>query len=460
MRAFHMKKRYNKLEKGGHHMIIGAYIVPHPPVILSDIGKGEEIKISKTKESYQQIAQEIASLCPETILIISPHAPAYMDYIQVSNGPGAIGDFSAFQAPDIALKVPYDQAFINELSTRFLQDEMPAGTMGKQDGELDHGTMIPLCFILEAYNEFQVVRVGVSSLNAQRHYEVGNYIREVSDHLARNVVIIASGDLSHTLKADGPYGFVEEGLIFDQEMLKIMKQGSYEKMLHIDAQAAQRAAQCGLPAFQILYGAIHSLQYTSTLCSYEDVFGVGYAIAKVHIQPTDIYVALARIALEKYIITGEKVTVEQGDAYLLKHAGAVFVSLHMYGELRGCVGTMYPQFDMIADEIISNAIHAGFRDPRFSPIQQEELPHIEYQVDVLTEPEDIDNVDMLDCKRYGIIVYNDARNGVLLPALEGVETVQDQIRIALDKAGISSTEPYHIQRFEVIRHVEGERATL
>jgi AmmeMemoRadiSam system protein A len=132
-------------------------------------------------------------------------------------------------------------------------------------------------------------------------------------------------------------------------------------------------------------------------------------------------------------------------------AGA-FVSLKKYGQLRGCIGTISPAYSNIAQEIIGNAISAGTRDPRFHPVRKDELDGIVYSVDILGEPEPIESIDQLDVKRYGVIVRAGRRSGLLLPDLEGVDTPEEQVSIALRKAGIRPDENYRMERFEVVRH--------
>ena len=137
---------------------------------------------------------------------------------------------------------------------------------------------------------------------------------------------------------------------------------------------------------------------------------------------------------------------------MLKNTAGAFVSIHENGRLRGCIGTFLPTTDCIAEEIIQNAISASVRDPRFDPIKPYELPFLEINVDILSKPEDIDSPDMLDVKKYGVIVKSGSRRGLLLPDLDGVDTVEEQIEIARNKAGISASEPVTLQRFEVVRH--------
>jgi AmmeMemoRadiSam system protein A len=133
-------------------------------------------------------------------------------------------------------------------------------------------------------------------------------------------------------------------------------------------------------------------------------------------------------------------------------AGA-FVSIHKDGALRGCIGTIGPTTGCVAQEIIDNAISASTRDPRFPAISPDELKYLEINVDVLGEPEDIESKEQLDPKRYGVIVSSVGKRGLLLPDLEGIDTVEQQIEIAKQKAGIHRFESVKLQRFEVIRHV-------
>jgi AmmeMemoRadiSam system protein A len=167
-------------------------------------------------------------------------------------------------------------------------------------------------------------------------------------------------------------------------------------------------------------------------------------------------VELAKETIESYV--REKRTfkpLEEPVPEMQGRAGT-FVSLHdSRGNLRGCIGTIEPQQPTVAQEVIQNAISAATRDPRFPPVQPEELEDLDIKVDVLTEPELIDSLDQLDPKRYGVIVESesDRRRGLLLPDLPGIDTVEDQVDIAMrHKAGIRPGEPIRLYRFEVKRY--------
>jgi AmmeMemoRadiSam system protein A len=161
-------------------------------------------------------------------------------------------------------------------------------------------------------------------------------------------------------------------------------------------------------------------------------------------------VQLAKDAVESYVREG--IVPEPGElAPEMTERAGVFVSLHRQGELRGCIGTFEPTRDNVAEEIIANAISSSTRDPRFPPVAVSELDELEYSVDILTEPEPVTDISQLDPKKYGIIVESGWRKGLLLPDLEGVDTVEEQIAICRLKAGISADEPVEIRRFEVRR---------
>jgi AmmeMemoRadiSam system protein A len=172
------------------------------------------------------------------------------------------------------------------------------------------------------------------------------------------------------------------------------------------------------------------------------------------LKAKDLYVRLAWESLAYYLTSGREL--EYIPDYVTNEMReikrGVFVSLKKGGELRGCIGTILPVTNSVAEEIIRNAIEAGVNDPRFYRVEEHELMDIDISVDVLTEPEEADKED-LDPRKYGVIVKDNGKTGLLLPDLQGVNTIEEQLSIALQKAGITSGE-YTIEKFEVIRHLE------
>lgn len=458
--------------------VIAAFMVPHPPMIVPAVGRGSEAQIEETTRAYEQVSEEIAALAPDTIVIISPHSIMYADYFHISPGSHAKGSFSSFRAPNVRFSESYDTELVSRICRIADEQRFPAGTLGERDASLDHGTMVPLWFIRQKYEGGKIVRIGLSGLPLTEHYRLGQIIAQASEELGKSCVIIASGDLSHKLQDYGPYGFANEGPEYDERIMDVCSRAAFGELFDFSENFCEKAAECGHRSFVIMAGAFDGLQVKATDLSHQDITGVGYGICTFYPQEpdksryflkdyqqrleaecrqraegSDPYVKLARASVESWVRNRKRLNVPEGlpDEMLSKRAGA-FVSIHKNGQLRGCIGTISAAEDSIAEEIIQNAISACSRDPRFSPITEEELQYLEISVDILGRPEPVGSASMLDVKRYGVIVSCGTRRGLLLPNLEGVDTVEDQVRIARQKGGISSHERYSLQRFEVVRH--------
>ena len=460
--------------------IAGAIIVPHPPLIIPTVGRGQEREVQVTIDAYRTAAQQVADWNPEVLIVTSPHCVMYTDYFHISPGKGASGDMSAFGAPQTRLEAKYDGELRDEVIRQAEATNIRAGTLGERDTSLDHGTFLPLYFLQEAGVNCPILRIGLSGFSPLEHYRLGQCIAKAVDKLCRRAVFVASGDLSHKLKDDGPYGYAPEGPVFDRRVTQAMADGDFLQFLTMDPGLCDRAAECGLRSFQIMAGALDGLAVDAKLLSYEGITGVGYGVATFTVigsnksrcfaqqceeiesaqlaerkAAEDPWVKLARLSLETFVRTGKRLdSLPDGlpNEMTTKSAGA-FVSLHAHGQLRGCIGTTGPTTESVAWEIVQNAVSACSRDPRFAPVRVDELNNLEYSVDVLGEPEAISSPAELDVKRYGVIVSCGGRRGLLLPNLEGVDTIEQQVDIARQKGGISSQEKYTLERFEVVRHV-------
>ena len=458
--------------------IIAAYMVPHPPMIVPEVGRGGERQIEATRAAYRRVAEDIAALEPETVIVSSPHATMYADYFHISPGRSAEGSFARFRAPGVRFKEEYDAELARTIERIAAVEGLPAGTRGQREPELDHGTMVPLYFIRQAYAGFRLVRVGLSGLPLEEHYRLGQIIRRAVEEAGRRAVYVASGDLSHKLQTYGPYGFAPEGPQYDARVMDVCGRAAFGELFDFDEAFCERAAECGHRSFVIMAGALDGLAVTAEALSHEDVTGVGYGICAFHPSGADDgrrfldvrlaeqarrfrearaqcdpWVRLAWQAVERWVRDRRVPEVPGGlPAELTGSRAGAFVSIHKQGRLRGCIGTIEPVQDSLAEEIIRNAVSAASRDPRFDPIRPEELPWLEINVDVLGAPEDVDSEAQLDVKRYGVIVSRGRRRGLLLPDLEGVDTVRQQVDIARQKAGIGPREKVALQRFEVVRH--------
>ena len=459
--------------------MIGAVLTPHPPVLLPEVGNGQEQKIAATGRAFCAAARQVARWNPDVLIVASPHTILYGDYFHLSPGAAAAGTMASFGAPQLHTEATYDTPLREEIIRCAVQMGLKAGTLGERDPALDHGVLIPLYFLRRAGVRCPIVRIGLSGFSALDHYRLGQCVAKAVDTLGRRAVFVASGDLSHKLKKDGPYGFAPEGPVFDDAVTKTMASGNFLEFLTMDPALCERAAECGLRSFQMMAGALDGLAVKPQLLSHEDTFGVGYAVALFEVTGEDPgrcyadacaaaqrdriaarragedpWVRLARLSLETYVRQGQTLQTlpENLPAELTEQAAGAFVSLHKEGRLRGCIGTIFPTEKNLAQEILQNAVSAGTRDPRFPPVQADELDTLEYSVDVMGRPEPVDSPLQLDPKQYGVIVSCGARRGLLLPDLDGVDTVEEQLKIARRKGGIGAGEPYAVQRFKVVRH--------
>jgi len=472
--------------------VISGWLVPHPPLIFPEVGRGKEKEIKATVAAFREAAEVIAGAAPDTVVIISPHARTYSDYFQISPGEGATGDMRSFGVSGVKVEAKFDVDFVRALSLECTADGFPAGTLGEDTKGLDHAASIPVRFINEAAagnaasdkttdKVFpKYVLAGISGLPVADQYLFGQYIAKTAEALGRKTVVVASGDLSHKLKYEGPYGYAKEGPAFDRIICEIAKDADFSRLLLMDGAFLEKAGECGHRPLVVMAGALDRKSVESKLYSYEGPFGVGYCVASFTVTGNDDnrdfadryldgekkraadraenespHVTLARSTVENYIKTGRLYKEPEPLPEVLKGEKAgVFVCIKKQGQLRGCIGTISPVTDCIGEEIRANAVSAATRDPRFNAIEEDELPYLEYTVDVLAPAEPIKSEDELDPERYGVIVSLGAKRGLLLPNLDGIEDVDSQVSIALQKAGISEADrrQVRLERFEVVRY--------
>jgi AmmeMemoRadiSam system protein A len=460
----------------------GYYLMPHPPIMIPQVGNGEESKIQKTIDGCKKIAKDIKEKNVDTIIIISPHGLVFSDGIALVTEKEIEGDLSKFRAPQVKMKFNINKTLTDLIMVNSDERGIPTAPLDKSsignygvNLELDHGALVPLYYVGKEKN-YNLVHITYGLLSPLELYSFGMAINKAVKQSGNSVALIASGDLSHRLKLSGPYSYSPYGKEFDSKLLKILEAGEMSKLLTLDNKLIKEAGECGLRSLYVLAGAMDGLKVKGQVLSYEGTFGVGYGVVKFDFEKGESlykelmdskkkehlrrmeqgneYTKLARKSLEYYYENG---SVFQDFKSLPKELRderrGVFVSLKKYGELRGCIGTIAPTTSCVGEEIIRNAISSATADPRFPKVKKEELLEIDISVDILYETEETTK-EGLDPKIYGVIVSTEDSRGLLLPNLEGVETVDHQLSIALQKGGISPKENYKIERFKVERYSE------
>ncbi len=453
--------------------IINAYIFPHAPILISRIGKRKTLDAQKTVSACRKAALEILEYSPDTIIISTPHAPCFSDYVVISDSETLTGNFNNFGESGIEMNFKNNIKLAEKISEYADFEGIEAGFLTKSQKSLygisdllDHGAAVPLFFINEEFKKhnknFSVVSISTPFLSLHELFQFGKIVRKATEYCEGNIVYIASGDLSHRLTVSAPAGYNPEGEKYDKRIVELIKNADYRKLIDTDPVSMEKAGECGTRSFAIMFGAMSKDKLKAEVYSYEGPFGVGYMVAKISPDESpennkktgkaSDHVTLAFNAIKEYIKSGEIITPPENiSKSLLEKSGGCFVSLKKNGELRGCIGTISPVKENLAEEIISNALSAAFRDYRFSPLKKDELEEITISVDVLSLPSVVRSEEELDEKIYGVIVSRDNRRGLLLPDLEGVTSPRQQIIIALHKAGISPDEDYSIEKFRVDR---------
>jgi AmmeMemoRadiSam system protein B/AmmeMemoRadiSam system protein A len=315
----------------------------------------------------------------------------------------------------------------------------------------EHSIEVQLPFIQYFRSDIKFVPIMLSHTNDAVYRNIGLAIAKAIKDTGKGVVIVASGDMNH---------------YESQKITHTKDRQAIESILRLEPrELLQRVhdfkiSMCGYgTAACLIYAAKEFAPVKTELVRYQtsgDITRefdavVGYAGIIFKGLKESPQVKLARETVEGFILRGEIPHLKNIPAEMKGKAG-VFVSLHKGDELRGCIGTIEPDEANIAQEIIRNAVQSSTQDPRFNPVKPEELPELVYSVDVLTEPEPVNSERDLDPQKYGAIVEAGWRRGLLLPDLEGVDTVQRQLEICRMKAGIGAEERVKLYRFEVKRY--------
>ncbi|MBC7930890.1 MAG: AmmeMemoRadiSam system protein A [Rubrivivax sp.] len=445
-------------------------IAPHPPIMVPEVGREEAARVSGSIEAMREMAGRITACGAETVVIISPHAPLDARAFVAYRDAELRGDFARFHARDAKISAPLDSELLDSISRAAAADNFSVA--GLEGEALDHGTAVPLYFLLRNGWRGRVVALGYSFLSNEDHVRFGASLRRAIETVGRPAAFVASGDLSHRLNPAAPAGYEPDAHLFDEEIIESIRGSSPRRIIEIDQNLRRLAGECGFRSILVALGASEGIDSACEVLHYEAPFGVGYLVAQLVRHHTadgekgdeelshpmaemEVITSLARRAVETYVREGRALSPPEDLPPPLQRPAACFVSIKSDGELRGCIGTVEPTRPTLAEELLSNAVSAATRDPRFPPVELSELTGLRYSVDILSEPEPAQPED-LDPKIYGVIVEDEhgRRRGLLLPDIEGVETASQQVQIASRKAGIATREPIKLYRFRVTRFRE------
>jgi MEMO1 family protein len=468
--------------------LVFAGIAPHPPIMVPEVGGDEIGEVRASIDAMESLTKRIIVSKAETVVLISPHAPLEAVAFVAYDGPTLRGDFSMFRAPAATVAAELDDDLLTEITRAAEQSDLITLRIRS---ELDHGTAVPLYFLQRNGWTGKVVALGYSFLSNEAHLRFGNCIRQAIATVKRPIAFIASGDLSHRLKPGAPAGYNPDAHLFDEEVVDAIRNCQTARIINIDQKLRQRAGECGYRSMLVALGVGEDSPPSCEVLSYEAPWGVGYLVAQLvnvakpsggglgdasssqfssepakpgtdNDQPPataggcDYVPALARRTIETFVRDGTIIEPPPDLPVELTARAGCFVSIKTNdGDLRGCIGTVEPVKDTLAEEIITNGVSSATRDPRFPPVRAVELPNLKYSVDVLSGPEPC-KLEDLDPEIYGVVVEDETgfRRGLLLPNLEGITSAADQVDIASRKAGIPPGIPLRLFRFRSERYSE------
>lgn len=465
--------------------------MPHAPILLKEIGAGKELEASGTLLAMDRIGMLLKNEAPDTIIYITPHGNSFSNGTCILWEEELTGDFGQFGHPDISFRKKTDMQLTEKINEKLEEEGIITVIMDKKLSKsygvpvhLDHGAMVPMYFVDKYIKDYEIVHITTGHTSLSEHYYIGKLINDTIKKTDKKILLICSGDLSHALSDKGPYSYNPKGPAFDKLVKLSIEKKDPISLIFIQEEFLEGAAQCGLRSFLIGFGSMDGMEYDSKVYSYEGPFGVGYLTGMLESSGSeafsllqsikerrkadynkrtsheDDYIKLARKSIEHYIQTGKRLSEDEIKKTLsisfVNHVGSLqagcFVSIHKKNKLRGCIGTIAATSKSLIDEIVYNSISAATKDHRFDPIREDELYDLEIKVDILFDRESIKSKNDLDIIRYGVIVEKDGKRGLLLPNIEGINSVDEQVRIAMQKAGIESEENIKLFRFEVERH--------
>ncbi|MEO6797682.1 MAG: AmmeMemoRadiSam system protein A [Candidatus Dormibacter sp.] len=424
--------------------IVAGALIAHPPVLVPEVGGLSAERVGRTAAAMRRLDDMLSGTDGDLLIVVSPHGPGGMFELPVRRGPEVSGDLGRFRAPHVKVAASVDV----DGSARLVTAAGQAGFRLRWSGDnnLDHGVVVPLHVLPRTSAGRLVIVLGISGWPLEQFHRFGAWLH--GQILDRNAILLASGDLSHRLTRDAPYGFQKEGAVFDNLVIEALHTQDWESIGRVAPALAEEAGECGLRPLALLLGAARAAGLRSEVLSYEGPFGVGYPV--VHFGKnggvSDIQ-ALGRRAIETYLSEGRVIDPPEPVAPELQQPSAAFVTLRKAGELRGCMGSIVPTRPSAAAEIIRYAIASAVRDPRFDPVTLSEVDHLTVSVQLLDPPEPVASLADLDPTVYGLIARRGDRQALLLPGIDGIGSVVEQLAAVCQKAGIDPGGPLTLERF-------------
>jgi AMMECR1 domain-containing protein/aromatic ring-opening dioxygenase LigB subunit len=446
--------------------IVFAGLLPHAPILVPGVGRGELAQVEATVSAMRQVSRRALAVSPDTVVLVSPHSPRQPGAFGLWGTPRLRGSLSQFGSPEERVDLPLDGDFVDRL-------EFEAARRGQRtwrivDQALDHGAVVPLCYLAAAGWKGKTVVVGLNHRGEGGLDELGVAVAATAGDLQRRTAIIASGDMSHRLTRTAPGGYDPDAHRFDAAFVGLLRDGAFGGIRKLDTALQGKAGEDVVDSTRIALAAVgFPTAGHHEVLSYEGPFGVGYGVA-ILFEPRHSAAAsgpapesanrvvsrleelpqVARCAVATRLRHGPNQPPFLAEGETAKR-GAVFVTVRSdRGNLRGCRGVTTPLEPNLVWETWRSAVAAAFFDRRFPAITTAELPLLQFTVSVLGRFEPVTSHGELDPAVYGVLVSAaDGRKGILLPGIAGIDSVEQQLALVRNKAGIADDEVGRLERF-------------
>ena len=454
--------------------IIFAVLMPHAPILVPEVGRRETGTAIASVRAMRIVAERLECRRPAIVVVISPHSPRKPHAFGIWAGNRLLGSFSQFGAPQASVTLPNALRLVKSL-------EGQAGRLGLPMWEisaisLDHGALVPLWYLVQAGWRGPTAVVSLNYPGEGQLSDFGAALRAATAELRQPVAIVASGDMSHRLTINAPAGYEPCAKEFDQTLIRFLRAGAYHELEHIDAALQERAAEDAVDSTTVALAAVNWRSTGHEVLSYEGPFGVGYGVAVLFdsVQPAPLrsreaqeqqcypiwLATLPRVARNAVKSTLFE-TLDLGppaETKCLSMRRGLFVTIrNLEGEVRGCVGTLSPKWQNVIEETRRLAHAAAFLDTRFPAVTPEEYPNLCFEISIVGPLEPVSSEADLDPSAYGVVATTrDGREGCLLPDVEGVRSIAQQVAFVRLKGGIQPGEHVRLHRFRTLKLYEGE----
>lgn len=256
--------------------LVFSSICPHPPLLIPTIGDSELEKISSTVKALEKLNKEFVQAKPETVVVISPHAPSLPQAFGIAKAKVLSGNFGQFGDFGTELSFENDIELQKAILEEVKEEKIPIETLDYSD--LDHGSLVPLYYLTKGLTKVKLNVLSFTLLGLKEHFKFGKALGEAIKHTHKKIAVIASGDLSHRLTFDAPAGYSPRGKEFDEKLVDLLKKKDADGILNLDPELIEEAGECGLRSIIILLGVLDKIDYKPEILSYEGPFGVGYLV--------------------------------------------------------------------------------------------------------------------------------------------------------------------------------------